>query len=102
MATARHAHELEAAGDVRWTARIKDGLVLVKDEASGQEVQATAYTVDADGARFQLPGEGGLRLLRREAPGYDAFAKVLNKASGIADPAVEASQPKPAATAKAS
>ncbi len=90
----RHAHELEAAGDARWSAKLKDGLLLVTDEASGEEVQATAYTKDGEGIRFALPGENGLRLLRRGEPGYEEFEKVLDK-TGLDAPAAKASS-KPA------
>lgn len=77
--TAKHAHELEAAGEPRWKARLKDGLVLVTDLASGEEVQATAYTVEGSLISFALAGDGGLRHLRSNDPGYDAFRKVIDK-----------------------
>lgn len=79
----RHAHEMEAAGEVRWSARMKNGLLMVTDEASGEEVQASAYTVDGDGIRFALPGENGLRFLAVGAPGHEAFAAVLEKDSPL-------------------
>jgi len=81
MTTGRHVHELEAAGDVRWTAKAKDGLLMVTDEASGETKQSAAYTVAGDGVRFALPGENGLRHLAPDAPGYEAFRKVVEKLS---------------------
>lgn len=78
----RHAHELEAAGEPRWSARIKDGLLMVTDNASGIEVQSTAHTVDGSAARFQLPGDNGLRELRSDQPGYAEFVAVLQKLHG--------------------
>lgn len=90
---------LKKAGDARWTARVKDGIVLVKDMASGEEVQATAYTVDGDAVRFALPGDNGLRQILREEPGFDAFVKALEK-SPLAAPAADVSA-KGTGTAKA-
>lgn len=98
--TVKHAHELEAAGEPRWSARQADGLLMVKDEASGQEVQATAYTVEGDTILFSLPGDNGLRRLAPDAPGYAAFRKALEKgpiAAKTAKPA--ASKPAPKASA---
>jgi hypothetical protein len=86
----RPVSELVAAGDPRWEARVdKNGLVFVKDMASGEEVQAVAYTVEPDAIRFSLPGDNGLRTLRATEPGYDAFAKALEK-SPISAPAAKA------------
>ncbi|GJE78071.1 hypothetical protein [Methylorubrum suomiense] len=79
----RHAHELEAAGEPRWSARMKDGLLMVTDEASGEEFQATAYTTEGDGVRFSLPGENGLRFLAVGAPGHEEFLAVLEKQSPL-------------------
>ncbi len=95
----RSPSALKKAGDARWTARVKDGIVLVKDMASGEEVQATAYTVDGDAVRFALPGDNGLRQVLREEPGFDAFVKVLQK-SPMAAPAADTSA-KGVGTAKA-
>lgn len=79
MTSARHAHEVEAAGEPRWKARFTKGLLMVTDLASGEEVQAQAYTDDGDAIRFSLPGENGLRELRVGAPGYEDFKTVLAK-----------------------
>lgn len=89
----RHAHELEAAGEPRWTARVKDGLLMVTDNASGLEVQSTAHTVDGSAARFQLPGDNGLRELRSDQPGYAEFVAVLEKLHGGVAVAPEAAVP---------
>ena len=88
-----HAHELEAAGKARWTARIKDGLVLVKDEASDEEIQATAYTHDGNTVSFALPGDNGLRSVEQGKPGYDALLKVFKKAMGDVAETTERSVP---------
>ncbi|KQS75017.1 hypothetical protein ASG32_07940 [Methylobacterium sp. Leaf361] len=96
----RSPSALKKAGDPRWSARVKDGIVLVKDMASGEEVQATAYTVDGDAVRFALPGDNGLRQVLREEPGFDALVKVLQK-SPMAAPAADTSVKGPAAGAKA-
>lgn len=85
-----HAHEFEKAGVARWSARAKDGLLLVTDEASGEEVQSAAYTLAGDGVRFALPGEAGLRHLAPDAPGYEAFKKVVEKLSNGPSEASEA------------
>lgn len=74
-----HAHELEAAGEVRWSAKIKDGLLMVTDQASGEETQASAYTIDGPDVRFALPGDNGYRVLRGDQPGAEAFRKVVEK-----------------------
>lgn len=90
---ARHAHELEAEGEVRWKGRLKDGLLLVTDLASGEEVQATAYTVEGDTVMFALPGDNGLRHLRSTDPGYEAFKKVIEKSPINAESERTASKP---------
>ncbi len=76
-----HAHEFAKAGLARWSAKAKDGLLMVTDEASGEEVQSAAYTVSGDGVRFALPGENGLRHLRPDEPGYAAFKKAVEELS---------------------
>jgi len=76
---AKHAHELEAAGEPRWRARIKDNLLLVTDLASDEEFQATAYTVEGNTIRFSLPGDNGLRTMQASDPGFEAFKKVIDK-----------------------
>lgn len=92
--TAKHAHELEAAGEPRWKARLsKDGLVMVTDLASGEEYQATAYTVDGSTISFALPGDGGLRQLRSDEPGFEAFKKVIDKSPINAETEKPASKP---------
>lgn len=92
---AKHAHELEAAGEPRWRARLKDNLLLVTDLASDEEVQATSYTIDGNTIRFSLPGDNGLRSLQKGEPGFEAFAKVIEKgpisAEGEKPAAVKAS-----------
>lgn len=76
-----HSHEFEAAGLARWSAKVgKDGLVSIKDEASGVETQATAWTVDEDAVRFSLPGDNGLRVIEKGKPGFDEMVKALGKA----------------------
>lgn len=77
MTKARHAHEIEAAGEVRWVAKAKDGLLMVTDQASGEEMQASAYTIDGPDVRFAFPGDNGYRTLRADAPGAEAFRKVV-------------------------
>lgn len=91
---------LKKAGEPRWSARVQNGIVLVKDMASGEEVQATAYTIDGDAVRFSLPGDNGLRQVLREEPGFDAFVKALEK-SPLAAPAADTSVKGPATGAKA-
>lgn len=96
---ARHAHELAAAGEPRWEARLDKDLVMVKDLASGEEVQATAYTTDGDTLSFALPGEG-LRHLRLGESGYDAFRAVLDKSALKAESEALAVKPAPKGSSK--
>jgi len=91
--TAKHAHELEAAGETRWSARIDEGQLVVKDNASGEEVAASAYTLEGETVLFALPGENGLRRLEAGAPGAEAFRKVVEKLSAGPAPAKAASKP---------
>ncbi|TXN59385.1 hypothetical protein [Methylobacterium sp. WL2] len=85
----RSVSALVKSGDPRWEARVKDGLLLVRDMASGEEKHATAYTIDGDAVRFSLPGDNGLRQILGGEPGYDAFVKALDK-SALAAPAAPA------------
>lgn len=91
----KHAHELAEAGEARWSARVKDGLVLIKDLASGEEVQATAFTVEGATLSFALPGDNGLRTLRKGEPGFDGLEKVLSKALNAPSEAPTSTASKP-------
>ena len=96
----RSVSALVKAGDPRWEARVKDGLVFVRDMASGVEAQASAYTIDGDAVRFSLPGDNGLRQVLVGEPGYDALVKALGK-SAMAAPAADTSVKGSPAGAKA-